>query len=398
VCYTRHAKLSCAYPVESAVKISSVSAHPVEHPLTEPFAYSQKWVRRRTALLVKVETDGGLHGWGEVFCFDAWPAIAALIERTYAPLLVGQDPLAVGVLWDRLYTWTRDYGQKGLTVAALSGVDIALWDILGKATGQPVSTLLGGRFRDRVPAYATGLYRTEATLNDVTGLAREAAGYVEQGFTAVKLKVGFGLERDVAAVRAVRGAIGPQTGLMVDANHAYDAAAAIALGRRIAEYDIGWLEEPVPPEDLAGYCAVRRALDIPIAGGEAEFTRFGFRELLRRGAVDIVQPDLCITGGLSEGARIATLAQTFHVRCLPHVWGTGVAMAAALQFIAALPDDPYCLYPTPLMCEYDRTENPLRDHLTTPPVVLSEGCLGIPDCPGLGIDVDEEQLARYRAR
>ena len=377
------------------MKITDLLAYPLRCPLNVPFAYSQRWFQARTALLVKVVTDEGLEGWGEVFCHDAWPAVAALIERVLKPLIVGQDALAVEVVWDTLYNWTRDYGQKGLTTAALSGIDIALWDILGKAAGLPVSRLLGGNFRDSVQAYATGLYLTDAAIDDPSVLAREAERYIDQGFQAVKMKVGFGIQQDTAAVALVRDAIGDSVDLMVDANHAYDAATAIALGRSLEQQSLAWFEEPVVPEDIAGYQTVRRALTIPIAGGEAEFTRYGFRELIRRGAVDIIQPDLCITGGISEGRKIAALAQAWHVRCIPHVWGTGVAMAAALHFIAALPPQPPSLNPLPPLLELDRTENPLREEILATPIELVEGRATVPQGPGLGVVVDEKVVRKY---
>lgn len=379
------------------MKIRTLSAHPLCHTLREPFAYAGKWIRQRTALLVKVETDSGLTGWGEVFCADAWPALATLIERVFEPLLVGEEALAIAVVWDKLYSWTRDYGQKGLTTAAISGIDIALWDILGQATGQPVSVLLGGAFRNRVRCYATGLYRTRASMEFPVVLAREASSYVAQGFTAVKMKVGFGLERDIRAVAAVREAIGDGIDLMVDANHALDVPRAIALGQAIAPQRIAWFEEPVVPENLEGYRAVRQALPMPIAGGEAEFTRYGFRELVSRGAVDIAQPDISLAGGISETLKIAALCQAWHVRCLPHVWGTGVALAAALHLLAALPDEPASLTPALPLLEYDRTENPLREETLTSPIPLVDGCLLVPQGPGLGVQVDERALERFRA-
>lgn len=378
------------------MKITDVRAHPLRCALKEPFAYSQKRFQYRTALLTEVVTDEGTVGWGEVFCHDAWPALVALVERVYKPLIVGKDAFAREVIWDSLYNWSRDYGQKGLTTAALSGIDIALWDLAGKAVNLPVCTLLGGSFRDRVQAYATGMYITDRSLDDPSLLAHEATSYVQRGFRAVKMKVGFGLRADIQNVAMVRAAIGESVDLMVDANHAYDAATAISLGKALENYGVAWLEEPVVPEDLDGYCRVRRALDIPIAGGEAEFTRYGFRDLISRGAVDIAQPDLCICGGLSEGAKIAALAQTWHVRLIPHVWGTGVALAAALHFIAALPDQPPSLNPTPALLEFDRTENPLRDEVVATPLRLLDGDMMVPQGPGLGIEIDRAALKRYR--
>jgi D-galactarolactone cycloisomerase len=375
------------------MQTTDISAYPLRCELERPFSYSQKWFTHRTALLVKITTDDGTVGWGDVFCHDAGPALAVLIERTYAPLLKGRNPLDIAVLWDKIYNWTKDYGQKGLTSAALSGIDIALWDIFGKTTGLPISQLLGGAFRDRVQGYATGLYRVQS--DDVLNhLVEEARGYVEQGFRAVKMKVGFGVQEDIRCVRAIRQAIGDGVDLMVDANHAYDVPSAIRLGRVLEEVGVAWFEEPVSPEDIEGYCAVRQALDIPIAGGEAEFTRYGFRRFVCAGAVDIVQPDICIAGGISEGIKIADLARTWHVRCLPHVWGTAVGLAASLHYIAALPDTPPSLNPQPMVLELDQTEHALR-HITKEPIRFENGFVHVPDGPGLGVEVDESRLMPY---
>src|SRR3954447_25982025 len=199
----------------------------------------------------------------------------------------------------------------------------------GQAFWRARAQLLGGAARKEVAAYATGLYRRKSG-DPLTYLPEEAAGYAAEGFRAVKLKVGFGIAEDAAVTRAVREAIGPDVALMVDANHAYDAIAAIRLGRLIERHDIGWFEEPVPPEDVAGYRAVKSALTIPVAGGECEFTRFGFRELFVSHALDIAQPDTCAAGGLSECKKIADMSEAFGIRYNPHVWGTGIAIAASL--------------------------------------------------------------------
>jgi len=378
------------------MKITKLLAHPLRCELDEPFAYSQKWFGARTTLLVEIQTDTGITGWGEVFCHDAWPAVVPLLERVLQPLIVDLDPLRRQVIWETLYNWTRDYGQRGLTAAAISGIDIALWDITGQALQQPIHTLLGGPFCDRVRAYATGMYQTRPSVGEPSVLAREAEAYVAQGFTAVKVKVGFGVERDVANVRAVRQAIGDAIDLMVDANHAYDPERAIALGQRIAPYRISWFEEPVVPEIPEAYRQVRQALAIPIAGGEAEFTRYGFQQLFRQGCLDIAQPDICITGGISETMRIAQLAQVWGVRCVPHVWGSGIALAAALQVLAALPPEPLSLNPRRALLEYDRTENPIRDQILVTPMEMIDGSVLVPSGPGLGVTVNREVLERYR--
>jgi D-galactarolactone cycloisomerase len=379
----------------TCMKIKSVRTHILEAALSQPFAYSRAWYGTRTAMVVEIETDDGLIGWGE--CYG--PArITAAVVQTIAPWLIGEDPLRTEFLWQMIYARLRDHGQKGAVIEGLSGIDIALWDIKGKHFGVPVHRLLGGPARSEVQAYATGLYRRKSG-DPLQYLAEEAADHVGQGFEAVKLKVGFGVEEDSAVTRAVREAIGPGVALMVDANHAYDAVAAIRLGRMIEPLDIGWFEEPVPPEDVAGYGEVKAALSIPIAGGECEFTRFGFRDLLSSRAIDIIQPDTCAAGGLSECKKIADMAETFGVRYNPHVWGTGIAIAASLQLLAVLPSHtPHSLAPVEPMLEFDRTEHPIRQALLLQPIEHVRGIVRVPDGPGLGIEVDRAALARFAVR
>jgi len=377
------------------MKITAIRTHVLQARLSQPFAYSRAWYDTRMAMIVEIETDSGLVGWGESYG-PAW--MTAGVVRTVAPWFVGQDPLRTDLLWQEMYAGLRDHGRKGVVIEALSGLDIALWDIKGKHFGVPAYRLMGGGVREAVQAYATGLYRRRSG-EPAEYLAEEAAGYVAEGFKAVKLKVGFGIADDVRATRAVRRAIGDDIGLMVDANHAYDAVAAIRLGRMIEEYDIAWFEEPVPPEDLAGYLAVKAALSIPIAGGECEFTRFGFRDLLTCHALDIIQPDTCAAGGLSECKKIADMALAFGVRCNPHNWGTGIAMAATLQLLAVLaPHTPPALNVIEPMLELDRTEHAIRGAVLAQPIEHEGGIVRVPDGPGLGIEVDRGALARFAVR
>jgi D-galactarolactone cycloisomerase len=377
------------------MKIRSVRAHVLEAALSQPFAYSRAWYDRRTAMVVEVETEDGLTGWGE--CYGPARITAAAVGNV-APLLIGEDPLRTDFLWQKIYSALRDHGQKGVVIEALSGIDIALWDIKGKRFGVPVHRLLGGASRNQVQAYATGLYRRKSG-DPLRYLPEEAAGYVADGFKAVKLKVGFGVEDDAAVTRAVREAIGPGIALMVDANHAYDATAAIRLGRMIERHDIGWFEEPVPPEDIAGYREVKAALSIPVAGGECEYTRFGFRDVLVSRAMDIIQPDTCAAGGLSECKKIADMAEAFGVRYNPHVWGTGIAIAASLQLLAVLPSHtPRSLAPLEPILEFDRTEHPIRQAILTRPIEHAGGVVVVPDGPGLGIEIDRDALARFAVR
>ena len=374
------------------MKIKDVRTHVLEAELSQPFSWSLGWARARSALLVEIEAADGTVGWGESYG-PARPN-AAVVEAM-KPLLIGADALASEAIWQRLYAAFRDHGQKGLPVQALSGIDIALWDLKGKHFGVAAHRLMGGPVRTEVRAYATGLYRRQAG-DPRDYLAAEAAGYAEEGFSAIKLKVGFGVAEDAGVAKAVRAAIGPEVALMIDANHAYDATGAIQLGRRVADLDIGWFEEPVPPEDLAGYAEVRAQQPIPVAGGECEFTRFGFRELLLRRAVDVVQPDTGAAGGLSECLKIAAMANAHGVRYVPHVWGTGVALATALQLLAVLPHNPPCLHPHEPILEFDRTEHPLRQAVLGEPIEHARGVVRIPHKPGLGIEIDRAALARFR--
>ena len=375
------------------MKIKSVKTHLLRAKLQAPFAYSRAWYDERWALIVEVVSEDGLSGWGEVY----GPArMSAPIVAIYGELLAGRDAFATEDIWQDLYARFRDHGQKGLAIQALSGIDIALWDLKGRALGLPIHVLMGGPIRTEVRAYATGLYRRERDDHEAY-LREEAAGYVAEGFSAVKLKVGFGFGHDVAITKGVRAEIGDGVGLMVDANHAYDAVAAVAYGRAVADLDIGWFEEPVPPEDFGGYAAVKAALPMPIAGGECEFTRFGFRELFGRRLVDIAQPDTCAAGGLSECKKIADMAAAYGVRYVPHCWGTGIAQAAALQLIAVLPHTPPGLFPAEPWLEMDRTEHPIRDAILHEPIEHRRGIVAVPNGPGLGVEIDRDALARFAA-
>jgi D-galactarolactone cycloisomerase len=376
------------------MKIRDVRVHVLEAKLSQPFSYSRGWCATRTALIVEITTDQGLVGWGESY---GPVRIGAAVVESMRPLLVGQDPMRSEWLWYEIYSRFRDHGQKGSIIQGLSGIDVALWDLKGKFLGQPVHRLMGGPMRTAVDAYATGLYRRETGTPEVY-LAEEAKSYCDEGFKAVKLKVGYGVAEDTRVACAVREAIGPSVGLMIDANHAYDAVEAIRLGRQVQALDIAWFEEPVPPEDIAGHRAVKAAVAIPIASGECEFTRFGFRELLATRAVDIIQPDTCSAGGLSECKKIADMAAVYAVRYVPHVWGTGIALAAALQLLAVLPSHtPPSLHPVEPVLEFDRTEHPIRDALLKAPIQHREGRVTVPEGSGLGIEINDDALKRFRS-
>lgn len=373
------------------MKIETVRPHILEHRLDKAFESASMRFDRRQHCLVEIVCEDGTVGWGE--CLG--PALPnAAVVAAYAGALVGRDPIETEKLWIELYNILRDQGQRGLTITALSGIDIALWDIKGKHFGAPVSTLLGGRFRETVKAYATGGFRRDEG-DPAIYQAEETAAYAREGFHAVKIKIGFDVEDDLRVIAAVREAIGPDVGLMIDANHGYDVLEAVELGRRAARYDIGWFEEPVLPERLDAYHAVRGGQPIPVAAGETWHGRYAMREPLATRAVDIVQPDICGAGGFTEMRRIADLAAMHGVRLVPHVWGTGVALAAGLQFMAALPPDPPRRRPLDPILEFDRTENPFRQAVLTTPIEHEAGIVRVPDGPGLGIEIERAALKRF---
>jgi D-galactarolactone cycloisomerase len=373
------------------MKIEEVRTHLLDHRLDVPFESASMRFDRRMHLLVEIVCEDGTTGWGE--CLG--PAgLNAAVVAAYAGRLKGADPLQTEKIWAELYNALRDQGQRGLTVTALSGIDIALWDIKGKALGQPVSVLLGGRFRESVRAYATGSFRRDG-VDRVEDNAAEAAGHRDAGFYAMKIKIGFGVEEDLRVIAAVREAMGPDMRLMIDANHGYDALEAIELGNRAAGYGIDWFEEPVVPEHLAAYREVKARQPIPVAGGETWHTRWAFREPLETRAVDIAQPDLCGCGGFTEMRRIADMAALHGIRLVPHVWGTAVQIAASLQWMSAMVPSPVRRDPVEPILEFDRTDNPFRQAVVTHPIEHHGGVVAVPDGPGLGIEINRDALARF---
>lgn len=373
------------------MKVKTVNTHILDHKLEHVFESASMRFDRRQHCIVEIVCGDGTVGWGE--CLGPAKPNAAVVEA-YAGALIGRDPIETERIWIDLYNLLRDQGQRGLTMTALSGIDIALWDIKAKHFGVPVSALLGGRFRGNVRAYATGGFR-KAGKDRAAVLASETAAYAAEGFHAVKIKIGFGVEEDLQAIAAVREAIGPQLGFMIDANHGYDTREAIELGRRAERYGIDWFEEPVLPEQIDAYCAVRTGQPIPLAAGETWHGRYAMREPLARRAVDILQPDICGTGGFSEIRRVADMAAMAGVRLVPHVWGTGIALAASLQFMAALPPNPPRPDPVEPILEFDRTVNPFRQAVLTEPIEHDRGIVAIPDGPGLGIEVNRRALAEF---
>lgn len=356
------------------------------------------------SVIVRVDTDTGLTGWGEakagVGSAAACAGLAAIIEHDYAPLLVGQDPRDISRLWDVMYNTPREgyavarghglpqLGRRGLSVSAIAGVDIALWDILGKSLGVPVWRLLGGRRAERMPAYASGGWA------DSSAIGAQLRGYVEKGgFRAVKMRVGV-MDGTVAAsaarVLAAREGLGPGIGLAVDAHGTWTVAEAKAFARMVEGCDLMWFEEPVSADDKAGMAEVRRASAVPISAGESEFTRHDFREICELRAADVLQPDLAIAGGITEAIRIGALASAFNLRLAPHLWSGAPAFAAGVHVASAASAG--------FILEYSLGHNPMLHELIEEGFAVEDGMVGIPDRPGLGITVRETFLKQYGRR
>jgi len=377
------------------MKITAIDVHVLEAPIDQPFAFSQAWVDRRVGLVVEISTDAGLTGWGDGY--GPPKLLKAVIEHAYAPRLIGRSPLAGDAIWEDLYNSLRDHGQRGVVVQALSALDIALWDLRGKHFNAPVHQLMGGPVRETVKAYATGLYRRSNDPAENHAILRdEAQGYLDAGFGAMKTKVGFGFADDIALVEMLRGSIGDRADLFVDANHGCDLVQAKKLARAMEPLDIGWFEEPVEPEDVTGYAELRASTSIPIAGGECSFTRHDFKRLLEARAVDIIQPDTAACGGLTEAKRISDMAWTHGVRHNPHVWGTGIGLAAAMQLLAVIPTTVPAFGANQPLLEYDSTPHPFRQGLLVEPVRVEAGVAHVPTGPGLGIEVRRDVLEKWR--
>ena len=377
--------------------IRQVDVFVLKTALEQPFAFSQGWVHQRSATLVRVTTENGLTGWGEAFAQGLEPPeiSAAIIRHALIPLISNRDALDMNVLWHEMYHQTRDYGRKGSVLAAISAIDIALWDIAGHFYSQPVYQLLGGAFRREVTPYATGFYRLSGQ-GESQRLAEEAVQHKQAGFNAMKIKLGFGVDDDIAVMHAINDALGTDHGcdLMVDTNHAYGRAEALRLGRVLEEYNVRWYEEPLVPEDLEGYAELRRALSVPIAAGENEHSIYGFDRLLN--VIDVAQPDVGSCGGISAARDIASLAQSRGVMVNPHVWGSAVAQAASLQVIAALPVTNHSLYPEQPILEYDRSSHPFRQDLVADAWRFEDGVVRVPDGPGLGIDIRMDTIEKFK--
>ncbi len=350
---------------------------------SEGQVFSRSGIRNsRSATLVQVETDKAITGLGS--CSGNGELIEFIVANVLKPLLIGMDPTEIDAIWDKAYVrgGHKEFGTRGIGVVALSGVDIALWDILGKVRGVPLYQLLGGKCRDKVPVYATALYPEEPSR-----VAKRARGFAEQGFHGVKIKVGFDLEQDIRIVRAVREELGKDFVIMTDANQGYTLDVALKAADAFAECGAYWLEEPLFVEDIEGHATLREKGKTPIAVGENLHMCYAFENFIARGAVDFIQPDVARAGGITEIRKITAVAAKHKVPVSFHTWGDGVALAASVHLAAALQD---CI-----VMELDYTYNPLREELLDEPFTVENGYLIPPEKPGLGIELNEEALERF---
>jgi L-alanine-DL-glutamate epimerase-like enolase superfamily enzyme len=381
------------------VKITAVRASWLRAKIPADRAHVSDFGRNDSfnTCLVEIETDAGHVGLGEakaaVGNLGNYAALVTVIREELTPALIGRDPRDITAIWELLYNGSRAHyalregrtfptvGRRGITMSAISGIDIALWDLLGQSLGQPLWRLLGGQCRDRVPAYASGGWAP------VGQIGKQLLQYVERGHRAVKMRVGLqdrSVDDSAARVREVRETLGPDVSIMVDAHGTWSVREAQRFARKVEACDLGWLEEPVSPENVSGQAEVRRSTDIPIAAGESEQTRFAFRDLIGAGAVDVCQPDLAIAGGITESLRICALAATHGLTVAPHLWGGAVLFAAGLHLCVATP----CAN----ILEYSRGENPLLNDLTEEGFDLRDGHVLAPERPGLGLTLRRDFL------
>jgi L-alanine-DL-glutamate epimerase-like enolase superfamily enzyme len=384
------------------MKITAVNASWIRVPIPVERAHVSDFGRNDSFNmgLVEIETDAGITGLGEakaaVGNLGNYAGIVATIREELAPVLIGRDPRDIAAIWETLYSGTRAHyalregrtfptiGRRGITLSAISGIDIALWDILGKSMEQPLWRLLGGCVRDRIPAYASGGWAPVGTIG------AQLQQYVDRGHRAVKLRVGLqdrSVDDSAARVREVREALGPDIGVMVDAHGTWSVREAQRFARKVEACDLAWLEEPVSPDNVSGQAEVRATTDIPIAAGESEQTRFAFREMIEAKAVDICQPDVAIAGGITETQRICALAAAHGLTVAPHLWGSAILFASGLHLAVATP----CV----TLLEFSRGENPLLNELVEEQFALEDGHVLAPARPGLGVTLRRDFAGKY---
>lgn len=370
------------------MKITSVRALPVATPLDEPLRWGAMSVGVKGGVLVIVTTDEGITGYGEAgFSAEYFPTVGPIVNDQLAPLLIGRDPLELGALWQLMFESTHMWGRRGIETYALSGVDIALWDILGKVAGQPVYRLLGAVKSTARAYFAPSLKENGAVVD-------EAAEAAEAGFTAIKLRLGKDISVARKLVSGVREVVGEDFDIMVDANMAYDRRTAVSVARMLEEYDVEWLEEPIMSRSLSQYVEdhlwLSDRVGLKLAGGESLLTRFEYLELLERKVFDVLQPDCVSVGGISEAKRVADMASAWNIECVPHIAcssGTGIGLAAGLQVILACTNAP--------LIEFDAYRGLGWEGFLTQPLEVENGHVAPLDLPGIGIELAPDSLERF---
>jgi len=361
--------------------ISSIRIHRLEGEIGERFGWSLDWTKKRRATMVEVRTADGITGWGE----GTWQG---------AERMLGRSAFELAALWEESRRIEGRQQRRG--PARCAGIDIALWDIVGRALGQPVCKLLGSVYRTKVEAYCTALYRKDWP-DLAQGLAEEAAGWVKAGFRNIKMKIGYDPVLDVRITAAVRDAVGPEIGLGVDSNCAYDAGTAIAMARRLEAYYLLWWEEPLPYDDLEGYARLKRQTSIPIAAGETETADWLALHYVQPKRVDILQPDLEWVG-LTGFHQLNHLCWLNRIRLIPHNWGTALRTAATLHAVATCPPLTEALNPPSILFEFDCTESPFREAVIRERLDIDplDSCVPVPMGAGLGVEVIPDEVARFR--
>ncbi|GAA5510838.1 mandelate racemase/muconate lactonizing enzyme family protein [Novipirellula caenicola] len=378
---------------QSATRIVAIRTYHLRDHLEVPFGFSQWFYSTRNTLWVEIVAADGTTGWGE--CYGPSEVYQAAITNFYAPRLMNQNAMATDVLWHTMWRASLDFARGGVMMGAMSGIDMALWDLRGKILGQSVSDLMGGRYFDEIPCYATGMYFKEMPEEElIASIVDEACRYESQGFQALKIKVGKNIAFDIRQIEAMRAAL-PKMTMMADSNHAYDLSEAIKIGRVLSEHDFAWFEEPLSPEFEQQFRQLQDKVDVPIATGECEQTRYGFQRLLSTGGVQIAQPDLAYCGGPSEALKIRNLASSMGINVVPHCWGTMLNLAAATHFLASGYREPGRKEAAAPLLEYDRTENALRDELFEIPVEIDKGIAKVPTGPGLGVKVNQDAMKSF---
>ena len=375
------------------MRIEKVNTYHVRSDLAEPFGFSQFYYTQRENLLVEIVTESGLIGWGE--CYGPVRPAQAAIHNHIEPMILGRNPFDSESIWHSIWQRYLDHARHGTFMAAISGIDIALWDLKGQLTGQPLYRLLGGTTVDQVPCYATGHYFRQAGEDVVLkAIIEEACDHAANGFKALKLKIGKNPVFDRRSIIDVRTHLADAI-LMADAKQAYNLNEAVGIARVLDENNYAFFEEPIAPHHYKDFTKLRTKLDLAIATGECEQTRYGFRSLVESGGVDILQPDLAFCGGVSEGLKIRALADSFGVSVTPHAWGTWIGFAAALHFHATAPPNPGRHENQLYFLECDNSENPVKDRAFAEKIEIRDGYAILPQKPGLGIAIDKSELRQF---